>query len=249
MPEPIVSQGNVSTPEPPVSGTNPAAVTPPATPPPAPQPLSEAQISEIIAKEVEKASRKIQSDKDKATSEMRKLSLQARASEDALRSLISSLPPEYADRAELAVLKSRDMAYKVQETERVQEDTNKAFKETFYSNLKAAISAMGVDPESKEIDWAEDAPTAFDTQKRVLASAANILKKQQGGLEAKIMAKVQEEAKKTENSIRRAAGLDSVDTTTPAGVVDDSEKAFVNKVASGVPLTAEERKRAKSLLG
>lgn len=221
------------------------------------QPLTEAKIAELVSKSLqsemskftEQAKREIQSTKDKSKNEVENALRRANIAETTLRSIRGKVQdPDLVKDIELETLRAQDYSRQIADTEDAARRAQEEFKSQFQGNLKTTLESMGVDTNDKRIDWAEDSPNYLDAQKRVLSSAAVIVKENQSKVsDAKLTEIISAKTKEIEASVRKSLGLNSVDTTTPGGVINASDDAFVKKVAAGEPLTKEDYKRAKSM--
>ena len=111
--------------------------------------------------------------------------------------------------------------------------------------MKSTVTGMGVDVNDPNIDWGKGEKTSLDATKKILASAAEIAKKNVPDI-AKLKEEWKEEVLKEMRSRqddinaneRREEGVDSVVTGATGGSVSDAD--FVKKWGNyEIPMTKE----------
>lgn len=205
----------------------------------------EALTKQLAQMKVE-STRAIQSAKDKALSEVKR----AKLSEDVLTQIktrVQSVSPELAKDVELETLRAKAKGLESLSQEEEVKNSQEEFHKQFRANIEESLADLGLDVKTAQIDWADDAPNYIEAQKRILKSAAKIKKEQETASRGELQKQLEKQLKEAEVKLRKELGLDSVDTT-PGGVGNSDDISFINKVASGVALTPDERKRAKKLL-
>lgn len=198
-----------------------------------PQPLTKDQIQQLITEQVDLAKRQLQSEKDRAVNEIkreadRKLRLaesRARAYESTLENAGDDLRPV----AETAKAKAETQYYKEFYDQTEQERQVTRYREQFLQSLKEEVVALGIDPNDKTIDYAEDAPDYFTGRKRFTESTTKILKAREVESEKKL----DDRLKQFETEFRKKHGLDSQDTTSATGVVNQSDADFMTAFGNG----------------
>ncbi len=251
--EQVAQQADVSTQEVKPSGTD-AAVPVTAVKPPEPEhqklPDIEAMIKAKLDEYVAPIKRELQSTKDKAKYEVERMAQRTMTAEQTLRAARARLAlenPEAAKDMELQELRGRvtneEQTARQLEARNAQEEFHKQFK----ASLEESLQEMGVDTKDSKLDWAEDAPNYIEAQKRVLKSAAKIKKEAEQAAQTKYQTDLQTKLKDLEARLRKEFGVDSVDTTASGGVVDNSDTAFIAKVARGDTLTKQDYERARKL--
>lgn len=187
------------------------------TEPPQQQPLSEERIRGIIAEAGEKATREIQSVKDKARHEVeaaQRRAIQAESTLGVVRGKMSELDPDTASAMRLAELETRDRYYRDREAQEGQVAQYRQTHDAFHQNMNQFITGMGLDPSDKRIDWGTESEPLLAKQEKILASVGKISKETTKSAEEKL----RQELKDTEARLRKDLGIDSVDTSTPVGV-------------------------------
>ena len=102
---------------------------------------------------------------------------------------------------------------------REQQDLEEQAKQEFFGTLEDHVRELGLDVNNPEIDWGKDATDIKEANKRFHKSLAKIQKAQATTAEERILAKIREEMAADKAAQRKEDGIDSVDTTIPAGVV------------------------------
>jgi hypothetical protein len=210
--------------------------TPTVAPEPQPQPLTEEvinkRISEAIASATEKATREIQSVKDKSKAEIERAQNEAKLHRETFstfKSTLGELEPEVANKLELAELKAKDRAFQsAQQSEQVAKQQQETL-EKFNSNMTQFITESGLDPTDKRVDWGSDAQTLLDKQAKILASVAKIHKANAKDSSEKQSQLIKDEIAK----VRKELNLDSVDTSNSVGIGSSSKADLNKKYANG----------------
>ena len=197
------------------------------------QPSIEEQIAKAMEGQLENLSRTVQSHTDKAISRIqREADNTARITEDAMAALDAT-----GEETDVAKPKPRVQGqYRSQlEVRRQQEAAVKQTVDAFESNIRQHIVDLGIDPDDKGIEWGDSNNLSLtDRQGKILASVSKIQKDN---------AKLADEKRKQEfdaleAKLRKDLGLDTVDTTTSAGVISESDSDFMAKFGSGeLPMT------------
>jgi hypothetical protein len=184
------------------------------------QPLTQEQVSKMVSDEIAKATetakREIQSIKDKARAEVESQARKAQLAEATLnqvRGKLKDADPAFAEQLEVEELRTRDRHYRSMEQEQVAYQQQAQFDQQFKQNLSQFVTGMGVDPNDKRVDWGDDASNYLDKQNRILASVAKIQQEES----QKALEMTSKEFKALEKKLRKDLGLDSVDTSNPAG--------------------------------
>jgi hypothetical protein len=201
-----------------------------------PQPLTEEvinkRISEAIASATEKATREIQSVKDKSKAEIERAQNEAKLHRETFstfKSTLGELEPEVANKLELAELKAKDRAFQsAQQSEQVAKQQQETL-EKFNSNMTQFITESGLDPADKRVDWGSDAQTLLDKQAKILASVAKIHKANAKDSSEKQSQLIKDEIAK----VRKELNLDSVDTSNSVGIGSSSKADLNKKYANG----------------
>jgi len=224
--DPIVADGSV-------------VVTPPEGETPSQAQLSKEQITQMVQEQVrlatESAKREIQSVKDKARQEVEQAQNRARMAESTLTNVgknLGDLDPEIQTKVRLEQAEAQNAYYGQLARQQEQEQQRLTFDSTFRTNLSQHIQSLGIDPNDKEIDWAEDSQADYLTrQQRILASVAKV----QGNVKKVAEAKEADMAKEIEARLRKDLGLDSHDVSTPAAMGKDFSKLSpADKIKAGI---------------
>ncbi len=207
------------------------------------QPSIEEQIAKVMGEQTDIIARKIQSAGDKAVARIQKeADSTARMTEDA----IAALDATTGEEAEVAKPKRQDQYRSQLEARRQQEAAVKKTVDAFESNIRQHITDLGIDPDDKGIEWGDsDNLSLTDRQGKILASVSKIQKEN-----AKLADdKRKQEFTDLEAKLRKDLGLDTVDTTTSAGVGSTSDADFLTKFGTGeIPFTKENKARAEKLM-
>ena len=244
-----VPQGQVS---PPV--VSPVAL--PVTPPVAPPPLTEERIQQLIAEATKKAieegktlgKREMQGIKDKEVAEVKRKADLAERRAKSYESSFTDLDEDTRSRVEQQKTKGELEFYKAREQEEEARKQQEEYVERLNQSLKEEVSVLGIDPADKRIDYASDAKDYFEGRKRFSASLAKVVKEDKENLEKTLVQKAEDRFKQMETDFRKKHGLDSQDTTTSPGVVNQSEADFMAAFgAYELPDTKENRARYEEI--
>lgn len=239
-----VQQGAVSEGTPSTKGEQATPVTPQA------QPTIEERVAQLVAAEVEKIKPRLhQSVEDRFAYKhnrevadiQRKLQL---AEEEAasLRASVSELDPEAA---EMARLRARDKVYAQTEVATAKEREAQAQGDAVNQRLYAHLAKEGIDPNDKGIDWGHDTTDYHEGLNRFYGSVARVKSEK---VLAAALKKSEQQAKDTEQKIRKDLGLDSVDTSIASGGAGNSDDAFIRQMAEGkLPTTKENMARFRKI--
>jgi len=216
------------------------------TPPQPFTPEQDARITEILQQVaensmlqgVEQGKRDMQGKKD---AELARIQRRYQAQDYAYGNLeAQDLDPEAKQALQNARVQGQLQYYQMAEVEQAQRNQRESFGKSFHDGMVQAITAMGLDPNSKEIDWAADiGPDYLEKQKRILSSVAKMQENKNKDLESRIEQRIKDETAQ----IRKDMGLDSVDTSeaTSSGVGDDK---FIKDFSEGkVVMTKENLSR------
>ena len=217
----------------------------PVKPQPSDDDIISKKVQEAVALAMEQGKRELQSTKDKARSEIEKAQREANLHREAFSSFkgsLGELDPEVAKNLELAELRAKDRARQTSEQEQSYAQQQNSLLESFNSGLTEFIKESGIEPTDKRIDWGEDSKSLLEKQQRILKSVNKIHKANQKDAE--------ENQKKTfkemEAKLRKDLGLDSVDTSNPAG--STSEQTWLEKWGDGdIEATPQNLKKATAL--
>lgn len=219
-------------------------VPPTTTPVVEPTPLTseqEAKVTQMIADATAKAvadakdvgKRELQSSQDRNRAEVARAQQRARLAEGTLtasQAQLQSLDPEVAKEMELAQLRAEKMGRLTLDQEAALAQQQQVQGTALSESLQAHLTALGIDPNDKRIDWATDSANYVQGRSRFDTSIAQIIKEDkqtmQDGLEKRLK---DLEAKMTQAGIE----VNSVSTATPTGVVAGSDAEFVKKFGSG----------------
>jgi hypothetical protein len=183
-----------------------------------PQTFSEVRVRELVAAEVEKAKRQLQSEKDKSITEVRREAERMRLEAQAAKAETEEMAKQFAavdpEAAELARLRSRDRRYVEQESQANTEAQRIEFENRFRDSLTQSLVVMEIDPSDPRIDWAADSVDYVERQRRILNSAARITQEAKKGLKDNLSRTLTDEITA---KVKRELGVDSVDTSSPAG--------------------------------
>ena len=220
--------------------------------PQTPQPLTEERVQQLIAEQTELVRRQTQSEKDKAIAEIRreaeKQVRRAQTERDTIKSTLKGYDPESGrdinELLEVAESKGQREYYESLARDEEQRKGFETYRQQLQGSLKSHLESLGIDPEDKRIDWAENESDFLTGRSKFDASVAKILKENQGAAEKRM----KDDFKQLEATLRRELNLDSVETTTAAGG-GDSDAEFLDKFGKGeVPYTKENKERAEKLM-
>ena len=215
---------------------------------PEPQPFTteqEARLTEIVQNATsqggEQGKRDMQGKKD---AEISRLQRRFQTQDQTYANLdTQDLDPEVRQTLQNARTQAQLQYYQMQEAENVKVQQTSAFDKSFHDSMSQAITSMGLDPNSKEIDWADDTgPDYLEKQKRILSSVSKIQANEKKESEARSDQKLKDEIA----SIRKELNLDTVETSDATSTGGD----FKKKWASGeLPPTKENLKKAREMMG
>lgn len=181
-------------------------------------------VGKTITEATQRATREIQSIKDKSRKEIEALARRASVAETTLSGVLPELDEDARTKIELARLRGQAAVYQTKESEEDARRQNEEFYGTFTANMTEFITESGIDPNDKRIDWAKDAKDGFEMQKRIHSSVAKIQKDDRKVADEKRS----QEIKDLETKLRKDLGLDSVDTSNPVS----APKKDVNKMTA-----------------
>ena len=213
-----------------------------------PKPLTQEQIQQMLNEHTEVLRRQLQSEKDKAIAEVRreaeKRIRRAEIENATIKSSLKQYDPETGDinqTLELAELRSRDTFHRDYEQQEKARQDAESFNSAFQESLTSLLTEMGVDPNDKRIDWAQNATTYLDMRKRFDKSVAKIQKEERSKVRDTIKEELLQE-------IRKEMGLDTHDKgASKGGVLSDA--AFKKGWADGdLPSTKANVERINKLL-
>jgi len=206
----------------------------------APEPLTAEKVQEMIeaatikavAEAKELGKKELQSAQDRNKAELARARRRAEEAENTLgaaRTHIQGIDPEIAKDVELLELRARERSRTTSEheetTSRQQETQAKAIQDA----LAAHLETLGIDRKDERLDWADDATDYASGRARFDASVAKIILEEKKTTESSFEKRLKElEAKVAGDSTE----ANSVETTTPIGVVAGSDKDFVKKFAN-----------------
>ncbi len=215
------------------------------------QPFSEEQearmqqlMAEATSKAKDEGKREMQGIKDREVAGANRRAKQAEALSSAYQSGFGDLDEETRKEVETVKMRGENQFYKTQQ----QEDEARRQQESYYASLNQSlrdeVSNMGIDPTDSRIDYAPDAPNYFEGRKRFSDSLAKAVKVKNDDLEKTLIQKAEDKFKELDTAFRKEHNLDSQDTATSGGVVNQSDADFMAKFGDGsLPLTKENRAR------
>lgn len=210
---------------------------------PQPQPLTEERLQQILTQDRERIR---QSSRDIARTEIdeaNRRTQRAEADVSAYKSSFDNLDEDAKDKAELNLLRSQGKQY---QTFMQEEDTKRkteSYRQSLQNSLVENVKALGINPDDKRIDWAENEVDFLTGRNKFDTSVAKILNEEKG----KDKKKMEDDFKSLEAGLRKDLGLDKVDTTTTASG-GDSDAEFQKKFGSGeIPYTKDNKERAEKL--
>ena len=169
---------------------------------------------------------------------------QAEAQTSAYESSFGNLDEETRKEIENAKVRGENQFYKSQS----QEDEARRQQETYNialsQSLRDEVAALGIDTTDTRIDYAADAANYFEGRKRFSDSLAKVVKSEKDNIEKTIVQKAEDRFKQLETDFRKEHNLDSQDTTTPSGVVNQSDAEFMADFGDNkIPASKENRAR------
>jgi len=203
------------------------------------QPLTEERVQQLIAEATQKATqeaiemgkslgkREMQAIKDREVAQVKRQAdiLERRAK--AYETGFSDLDEDSRARLETRKLQSENEYFKIREQEEEARRQQEVYFERLNQSLKNEVTSMGIDPSDSRIDYATDAGDYFEGRKRFTDSLAKIVRAEKESLEKTTLQKAEERFKELEVAFRKEHGLDLQDTTTSAGVVNQSDADFM----------------------
>jgi len=229
----------------------------PVETPPALTPELERRVQELIAKETAKAvqeakelgKRELQSAQDRNKAELAKAQRRAELAEKTLgaaRTHIQNIDPEVAKEMELAELREREKGRLTQEQQEALAKEQEAQARAIQESLANHLKTLGIDPKDPRLDWADDSTDYVEGRARFDASVAKIVQEEKETIQSSFEKRLKDlEAKIAE----RETEANSVNTSTPQGVVEGSDEDFVKKFANyEIPDTKENRARYQKIL-
>ena len=189
-----------------------------------PQSLTPDQIKEIIKESLSVEREKIrQSVADKSRYEVEQALKRATTAEQTLLHMKGSLKdvdPDTLKDLELAELRARVGISQGMEQEASIRQQQTDFDQKFHTGVKTHIAELGIDPNDKRLDWADDAKDYLEKRQRIDGSIRKVIKenteKEKEGLSRQM--------KEMEAKLRQELGLDSVDTSNPVAPRKDIGK-------------------------
>lgn len=246
----VQPQEPVSPQEPVPATTEPAPVE---VKPVEPEPLNEERIRQMIADAVgqgkEFGKRELQSRQDRNRADMLRAERRVRGSEqilETMRSKIKELDPDAAKDMELAELRARAGEQQTLEREDASRQQAEVQAKAIHESIIAHLKEIGIDPNDKRVDWADDAMDYITGRSRFDASVASILKADSQTKEAKWEQRLRDiEAKIAGANVE----ANSVPTDTSGGVAGTSDADFIKKFGNyELPDTKENRVRYNKIL-
>jgi len=232
---------------------------PPTTPvvePPALTKEQEAKVNQMIADATATAvaeakilgKRELQSAQDKNRAELARAERRARLAEGSLgasRTQLQSLDPEVAKEMELAELRAERAGRLTLEQEDALRQQQEVQGRALSDSLHAHLTALGIDPNDKRIDWATDSTNYVQGRSRFDASLAQIIKEEKQTMQNSLEKRLKDlEAKMVQ------AGIDvnSVSTAASVGATAGSDAEFIKKFGEGdLPLNKENVERYEKI--
>ena len=242
-----VQSSEPASPTVPASQPQPGTVPPvevKTTEPPKTVTLEETKFQQMITQAAEAAAlkaaeaakeigrRELQSAQDRNAAERARLQRRAQTAERTLtaaKQQIERVEPEIAKDLELIGYREQDKELRALEQEEAAQKAQEEFHTQFNSGLQQYISAVGVDPNDKRIDWAADSKNYIEAQSRILASVSKIQKET---TQATIIS-LESQLKELKGQINKVnVEANSVETNTSPGVVAGSDAEFVKRFAN-----------------
>jgi hypothetical protein len=238
---------NITNPEPTTSTESPVSE------PQAQQPLTKDAVQKMIeeaeAKGKEDGRRNLQSQQDKNRAEAERQARRAQQAEtnyNALKMRMRELDPDSAKELDLAELRAQAQNKAQEELQERQRQQQTEFHGQFRERQVNYIKSLGLNPEDKRIDWADDAPNYLDALSRTLSSVKVLqdeqVKTTKSGLEKRL--------KEMEESLKRLnIDVNSVSTPASSGAGEGSDADFKRKFGNGdLPLTQKNIARYESII-
>ncbi len=201
-----------------------------------PEPSFEDKVREEVKKVVDATWKQLQSEHDRELAQERRKARAERMGREVAEQKLTEYDPDAVKDLELTRLRAQ-----VQGTPEDQESAKAVeFLKEFLEPHLEDCKDMGIEPTDKRIDWAEDAPTLFQRNKRIRTSLRTIEKEERVKQREKGKTEAEEERRKTE--------ANSVKTTGVAGTGTGTDADFLRKWGNGdIPSTKENMKRALKL--
>ena len=201
-------------------------------------------VQKLISEQIEIVKRQVQSEKDKAIAEIRREAERktkfAESRAGAYESVLKTADEELKPLAEKARITADSQFYREFYEQQESEKRAKAYDEQLAQSLRDEVTALGIDPDDKGLDYANNATDYFTGRKRFTESVSKILK----GKEIEREKQMDSKWTQLETDFRKKHGLDSQDTTVASGVVNQSEADFMADFGSGkLDMTQENLKR------
>ncbi len=205
----------------------------------------EARMQQLMAEAKETGKREMQGIKDREVAEAQRRARFAEGESASYKSSFSNLDDETRKDLELAQLRSQVPQYQAFMRDEEQRKQAESYRQNLQGSLVEHVKALGIDPDDKRIDWAENETDFLVGRSKFDASMARILKEKQGEAEKKL----KDDFKGLESQLRKDLGLDS---ETPAGIGggSDSDADFKKGVGDGsIPIKGNKvnYERAKKL--
>ena len=184
------------------------------------QPFSEAQearMQQLMTEAKETGRREMQAIKDREVTDANRRARLAESDSTAYRTSFADLDEESRNKAELARLQSREVISG-------QAEQAESYRQQLKDSLVSSLEVLGIDPNDRRIDWAENETSLFAGRSKFDASVARILREDRKVSEDK----QSQTFKDMEAKMRKDLGLDSVVTDisagTSSGIPTDLEK-------------------------
>lgn len=182
---------------------------------------------------VETGRRQMQGIKDKEVAEAQREARFAQGRAKSYETQFQGLDDETKRDFETARLRGENQFYQQQQQDEVSRQQQEAYTRRIGDSLNAHLEMLGIDPNDKRVDWAQDESDPIAGRAKFDASVAKIVKenavKEAKDLETRLIAKM--EADNLKNRIDM--GLESHDTSTSAGV--EGEKGDEQKLKDRYP--------------
>jgi hypothetical protein len=188
-----------------------------------------------------------QSAKDRVVNELRKKAKKGDTFSKAIRERILPDNPELADKLRIAELEAGEEANNsIEEESETVKKQEEAAKQV-HAGLIARLSAFGIDPGDKRIDWAKDTRDYNTGMKRFEDSVARIIKDNAVQLEANLKKKYESESAAKIAAREKELGIESVTLPDVAAVTDND--AWLKSWGDGtIPATKENIAKALKLM-
>ena len=251
VPSKVEEPSKPAEPEKPAVAEKPVEAGKPAEPPSA-EALAK-QLSDLrseMTKTVEEARRSIQSAKDKARAEVESAQRRAAVVENtfnAARQELEGTDPGMAKDLELARYRAEQAEAQQRAIVAEKQAGQMQFHQRFVNNIMETLKELGIDQNTPDVDWGQDAPSYMDMQNRVMKSA---IKKYKTSQETSVKELTKQVADLQKQLKKYTGEADSVDTSNPSGGGSSSDKEFIRKFADGdIPLTKSNIDRYHKIVG